>query len=103
MKFYVSAKEIKRVVAVTKSAGKTTAPADTIVGRRVSNRTVVALGIVLLLGFVRVAVLVVESSAACSTFGKFLTPFQFSLVILNYICIFFTVNRFVIVGQVKYV
>ncbi|QCE01681.1 hypothetical protein DEO72_LG7g2980 [Vigna unguiculata] len=68
MKFYVSAKEIKRVVAVTKSAGKTTAPADTIVGRRVSNRTVVALGIVLLLGFVRVAVLVVESSAACSTF-----------------------------------
>lgn len=88
MKFYVSAKEIKRVVAVTKSAAKTTAPADTIVGRRVSNRTVVALGIVLLLGFVRVAVLVLESSAACSTIGKIFTPFNFALIILNYIYFF---------------
>jgi len=75
MKFYVSAKEKKRVVAASKSAAKssakTTAPADTVTGRRISNRTVVALGIVLLIGFVRVAVLVVESSAACSTLGKF--------------------------------
>ncbi|CAJ1971354.1 unnamed protein product [Sphenostylis stenocarpa] len=64
MTFYVSAKEIKKLVAVS----PTTAPADTIAGRRISNRTAVALGIVLLLGFVRVAVLVVKSSAACSTF-----------------------------------
>jgi len=102
MKFYLSAKEIRRVVAVSKSAAKKAAPADTVSGRRISNRTVVALGIVLLLGFVRVAVLVVESSAACSTFGKFLT----SLVILKYIYIYiyfvFTVNRNW-VGQVKYI
>ncbi|XP_020210267.1 probable galacturonosyltransferase 15 isoform X1 [Cajanus cajan] len=72
MSFYVSAKGIKRVVAVTKDDGKgsvkTSAPAVTVTGRRISNWTVVALGIVLLLGFLRVAVLVLESSAVCFTF-----------------------------------
>ncbi|KHN11952.1 Putative galacturonosyltransferase 15 [Glycine soja] len=67
MKFYVSAKGIKRVVA-GKGSAKTTAPAYTVAARRISNRMVVVLGIVLLLSFVRVAVLVLESSAVCSTF-----------------------------------
>ena len=57
MKFYVSAKGIKRVVA-GKGSAKTTAPAYTVAARRISNRMVVVLGIVLLLSFVRVAVLV---------------------------------------------
>ncbi|KAL2316795.1 hypothetical protein Fmac_030671 [Flemingia macrophylla] len=63
MKLYVSAKGIKRVSK--DAAGKTT---DTVACRRISNRTVVALGIVLLIGFLRVAVLVLESSAVCFTF-----------------------------------
>ncbi|XP_027333059.1 probable galacturonosyltransferase 15 [Abrus precatorius] len=72
MKFYVSSKGIKRVVTLSKDAGKGSgkrgAAADAVVGRRISNRTVLALGVVLLLAFVRVAVLMLESSVVCSTF-----------------------------------
>lgn len=70
MKFYVSSgtKGIKRVVALSKDTGKgSPKAADTAVGRRISNRTVVLLGVVVLLAFVRVAVLVLESSALCSS------------------------------------
>ncbi|KAH1263675.1 putative galacturonosyltransferase 15 [Glycine max] len=62
MKFYVSAKDAR------KGSVKTTVPADTVAARRISSRTVLVLGIVFLLSFVRVAVLVLESSAVCSTF-----------------------------------
>lgn len=82
MKFYVSAKGIKRVVA-GKGSAKTTAPAYTVAARRISNRMVVVLGIVLLLSFVRVAVLVLESSAVCSTFGNFSFPIPFLLLVRN--------------------
>ncbi|KAK7300132.1 hypothetical protein RJT34_10967 [Clitoria ternatea] len=61
MKFYVSAKGIKRVVTVSK------ANSAAVVGRRISNRKAVLLGVVLLLALLRVAVLVLESSAVCFT------------------------------------
>ncbi|KAK7320412.1 hypothetical protein VNO77_29847 [Canavalia gladiata] len=71
MKFNVSAKEIKRVETLSKYAGKgsakTAAAADAVVGRRISHRTVLVLGVVLLLAFVRMSVLVLESAAVCST------------------------------------
>ncbi|KAJ1375933.1 putative galacturonosyltransferase 15 [Sesbania bispinosa] len=63
MKLYVSSKGIKRVVTLSGKGSAT-------VGRRISNRTVVVLGVVLLLAFVRVAVLTLESSAFCSSLEK---------------------------------
>lgn len=66
MKLYVSAKGIKRVVT-GKGSAKKSVPADTAAARRISNRTALVLGFVLLLGFVRVSVLVLESSLVCST------------------------------------
>ncbi|XP_061369852.1 probable galacturonosyltransferase 15 [Gastrolobium bilobum] len=82
MKFYVSAKGKKRLVTLSKETGvtgkvsaKTDAVADdassaaSAVDRRISNRTVLMLGVVLLLAFMKVAVLVLESSAVCTSLG----------------------------------
>lgn len=77
MKFYVSAKDAR------KGSVKTTVPADTVAARRISSRTVLVLGIVFLLSFVRVAVLVLESSAVCSTFGNSSFPISFLLFVRN--------------------
>ncbi|KAJ1407963.1 hypothetical protein SESBI_23997 [Sesbania bispinosa] len=89
MKFYISAKGIKRVT-ISNSAGagkgsaKTTAaasasPVAASSGRRISLRTVLpvvlVLGIVLPFLFVRVAILVLESATFCSSLG--ISPFHF--------------------------
>ncbi|RDY01743.1 putative galacturonosyltransferase 15, partial [Mucuna pruriens] len=75
MKFYISAKGIKRVtISNGDGAGKgsvKTTTAATGSGRRISARTVfpavVVLGIVLPFLFVRIAILMLESAAACSS------------------------------------
>ncbi|KAG5094229.1 hypothetical protein JHK84_049817 [Glycine max] len=73
MKFYISTKGIKRVTISNgegKGSAKTTAVAAG-AGRRISARTVfpvmVVLGIVLPFLFVRIAILMLESAAACSS------------------------------------
>ncbi|TKY46802.1 galacturonosyltransferase 15 [Spatholobus suberectus] len=76
MKFYISTKGIKRVTisnGAGKGSAKTTAAASPGAGsgRRISARTalpaVVVLGIVLPFLFVRIAILMLESAAACSS------------------------------------
>ncbi|XP_020234726.1 probable galacturonosyltransferase 15 isoform X2 [Cajanus cajan] len=77
MKFYISTKGIKRVTISNAAKGSpkaTTAPSSGGggSGRRIWSRTVlpvaVVLGIVLPFLFVRVAILMLESAAACSSF-----------------------------------
>lgn len=86
MKFYISAKGIKRVTipngagagkgsakgTTTTTAAATTAAASS--GRRISLRTVLpvvlVLGIVLPFLFVRIAILVLESATLCSSLGN---------------------------------
>ncbi|PNX75820.1 hypothetical protein L195_g031762 [Trifolium pratense] len=84
MKFYISAKGIKRVTISnggSKGSGKDTTavtggnPAGSIFsGRRISLRTVLpvvlVLGILLPFVFVRVAILVLESATFCSSLGN---------------------------------
>ncbi|KAK9191022.1 hypothetical protein WN943_019633 [Citrus x changshan-huyou] len=73
MKFYISTTGIKRVTISNSGTGKrSSAPAAALAGRRIpSSRTllpvVLVLGIVLPFLFVRVAFLVLESSAVCSS------------------------------------
>lgn len=73
MKFYISTTGIKRVTISNTGTGKrSSAPAAALAGRRIpSSRTllpvVLVLGIVLPFLFVRVAFLVLESSAVCSS------------------------------------
>jgi alpha-1,4-galacturonosyltransferase len=84
MKFYISAKGIKRVTISNgggKGSGKDTTavaggnPAGSVSsGRRISLRTVLpvvlVLGILLPFVFVRVAILVLESATFCSSLGN---------------------------------
>ncbi|XP_014518986.1 probable galacturonosyltransferase 15 [Vigna radiata var. radiata] len=76
MKFYISTKGIRRVTISNEdgkgSAKTTTAGTGAGSGRRISARTVfpvvVVLGIVLPFLFVRIAILMLESAAVCSSF-----------------------------------
>lgn len=78
MKFYISTKGIRRVTISNEdgkgSAKTTTAGTGAGSGRRISARTVfpvvVVLGIVLPFLFVRIAILMLESAAVCSSFGN---------------------------------
>uniref|UniRef100_I1KY26 Hexosyltransferase n=1 Tax=Glycine max TaxID=3847 RepID=I1KY26_SOYBN len=73
MKFYISTRGIKRVT-ISNSEGKGSAKTTAVAagsGRRISARTVfpvvLVLGIVLPFLFVRIAILMLESAAACSS------------------------------------
>ncbi|KAJ7963891.1 Hexosyltransferase [Quillaja saponaria] len=72
MKFYISATGIKRLTISKAGAGKGSASTTNAVSRRISSRSLLmlillVLGIVLPLLFLRVAILVLESAAVCST------------------------------------
>jgi len=84
MKFYISAKGIKRVTIsngkgsakdTTATAGGGSPTVSGSSGRRISLRTVLpvvlVLGILLPFVFVRVAILVLESATFCSSLGNF--------------------------------
>lgn len=95
MKFYISAKGIKRVTI--SNGGKGSAKGTTTAvgtptttggsGRRISLRTVLpvvlVLGIVLPFIFVRVAILVLESATFCSSLGNFLSNSNFFSSVIN--------------------
>jgi len=107
MKFYISAKGIRRVTISNEdgkgSAKTTTAGTGAGSGRRISARTVfpvmLVLGIVLPFLFVRIAILMLESAAACSSLGNLFLAFHFLLLfwqfltlsitpVTNYFCYF---------------
>ena len=96
MKFYISTRGIKRVT-ISNSEGKGSAKTTAVAagsGRRISARTVfpvvLVLGIVLPFLFVRIAILMLESAAACSSLGNlFLQLFTFLTYLSYFVFIFF--------------
>jgi len=100
MKFYISTKGIRRVT-ISNGDGKgsaktTTAGTGAGSARRISVRTVfpvvLVLGIVLPFLFVRIAILMLESAAACSSLGN-LFPRLFTFFFCFFLLLTLTVSH----------